>query len=189
MPVPVQVTFRDMEPSVAVDAYIRNWVGKLEHIYSRIERCEVVVERPHQRHLKGQRFHVRVTLAVPGRDVVVSRDHALNGAHEDVYVAVRDAFRAARRQLEDHAHLQRDDGRGRAFPEQGRVTYLDVEGEWGYIDTDQRRLYFHSNSVLDPEPLTLGDEVRFDEEPGRDGPQATSVVRVGEHGHHRIGTS
>lgn len=121
MSIPVQVTFRDMEPSASVEAYIRNWVTKLEHIYSRIERCEVVVERPHQRHLKGQRFHVRVTLAVPGPDVVVSRDHALNGAHEDAYVAVRDAFRAARRQLEDHVRTKRDDGRGPTASEPGRL--------------------------------------------------------------------
>lgn len=71
-------------------------------------------------------------------------------------------------------------------PEHGRVTYLDAEGEWGYLETDGRQVYFHRNSVLDAESLAVGDEVRFHEEPGLKGPQATSVTRIGEHGHHEL---
>lgn len=186
MPAALHLSFRDMEPTPALDAFVRHWVEKLDRIYDRIERCDVVVEWPHQRHRHGQRAHVRVTLAVPGPDLVVSHDHALDGSHEDVYVAIRDAFRAARRRLEDHARRERQDVKVHVEPEHGRVTYLDAEGEWGYLQTDGRQVYFHRNSVLDPEPLALGDEVRFDEEPGEKGPQATSVARVGEHGHHEM---
>lgn len=187
MPFPLNVTFRDMEPSPAIDEAIRSWAGKLEHVYDRIERCHVVIERPHQRHRQGQRMRVSVTLAVPGPDVVVSHDHALDGSHENVYVAIRDAFRAARRQLEDHVRRQRWDVKARIEPEHGRVTYLDAEGEWGYLEAEGRQLYFHRNSVLDEDrELVVGDEVRFTEERGDKGPQATSVARVRQHGRHQL---
>jgi cold shock CspA family protein len=187
MPLPLSITYRDMESTPALDGFVHRWAAKLEHVYDRIERCQVMIERPHQHHHRGQRVHVRVTLAVPGNDIVVSRDHALDGAHEDVYVAIRDAFRAARRQLEDHVRVQRQDVKARVEPEQGRVTYVDAEGEWGYLLTDGRQIYFHRNSVLDDnDQLAVGDEVRFTEERGDKGPQATSVVRIGEHGHHEL---
>jgi ribosome-associated translation inhibitor RaiA len=91
-----------MASSPALEQFVRRWAVKLERIYDRIERGEVVIERPHQHQHQGQRVHVRVTLSVPGPDIVVSHEHALGGAHEDAYVAVRDAFRAARRQLVEH---------------------------------------------------------------------------------------
>ncbi|HUJ59040.1 MAG TPA: HPF/RaiA family ribosome-associated protein [Kofleriaceae bacterium] len=186
MPIPLQVTFRDMASTPALDELIRGWVSKLEHVYDRIERCHVLVERPHLHHHQGPRVHVRITLAVPGPDIVVSHDHALDAAHESAHVAIRDAFQAARRQLEDHVRRQRMDVKTRVEPAHGRVAYLDAEAEWGYLDADGRRIYFHHNSVRDARPLALGDEVRFTEEPGREGPQATSVERVGEHGHHEL---
>jgi len=176
-----------MGASPAIEEFIRQWAVKLEHVYPRIERGHVVIERPHQHHHQGQRVHVTVTLAVPGPDVIVSRDHALDGSHENIYVAVRDAFHAARRQLEDHARRQRQDVKTRVEPEHGRVTYVDAEGEWGYLEAGGRQLYFHRNSVLDEgQQLAVGDEVRFTEELGDKGPQATSIARVGEHGHHEL---
>jgi len=187
MAFPLSVIFRDMEPSPAVDEFVRQWAGKLAHVYDRIERGHVVIERPHQHHHRGQRVHVTVTLAVPGPDIIVSRDHALDGAHEDVYVAVRDAFHAARRQLEDHARRMRQDVKTRVAPEHGRVTYVDAEGEWGYLESGGRQLYFHRNSVLDEgHELAVGDEVRFTEERGDKGPQVTSVARIGKHGRHAL---
>jgi ribosomal subunit interface protein len=186
MPVPLRLSFRDMETTAALEELVGRWVERLERTYHRIERCDVVVDRPHQHHRQGRRIRVRVTLAVPGPDIVVSRDHALDGSHEDAYVAIRDAFRAARRQLEDHARRQRQEVKVRVEPEHGRVTYLDAEGDWGYLESEGRQVYFHRNSVLDAELPAIGDEVRFDEEPGISGPQATSVARVGEHGHHAL---
>ena len=175
-----------MESTPALEAFVHQWAAKLERASDRIERGHVLIERPHQHQHQGQRVHVLVTLAVPGPDIVVSRDHSLDGAHEDVYVAIRDAFRAARRQLEDHVRVLRQDVKTHVEPEHGRVTYLDAEGEWGYLESDGRQVYFHRNSVLGAVPLGLGDEVRFTDEPGMKGPQATSVTRVGEHGHHEI---
>ena len=186
MAFPMSISYRDMEPSPALEQFARAWAAKLEHVYDRIERSEVVIERPHRHQHQGQHYRVRVTLSVPGPDIVVSRDPALADEHEDAYVAVRDAFRAARRQLEDHARRQRQDVKTRVEPDHGRVTYLDVEGAWGYLEAEGRQIYFHRNSVLGGEPLALGDEVRFEEARGERGPQATSVARVGDHGRHQL---
>jgi ribosome-associated translation inhibitor RaiA len=103
MSFPIEVRFRDMESSPALEQFVRRWAGKLGRVHERIAHCDVVIERPHQRHRQGQHVHVRVTIGVPGPDIVVSHDQELDGAHEDAYVVVRDAFRAARRQLEQHA--------------------------------------------------------------------------------------
>ena len=186
MPAPLHISFRDMASTPSLDTFIREWFAKLEHVYDRIERCDVIIERPHKHQRHGQQVRVHVKLGVPGPDIVVSHDHPLDGAHEDAYVAIRDAFTAARRQLEDHARKMRQDVKTRVEPEHGRVTYVDAEGEWGYLEAEARRLYFHRNSVLDPEPLAVGDEVRFTEAPGDKGPQATSVTRIGRHGHHEL---
>lgn len=184
MPFPVEITVRDFERTPAIDDFIARWVAKLEESHPRIERCEVLLERPHQHKHQGQPYHVRVTVAVPGPDVIVSRDPSVTGRHEDVYVALADAFRAARRQLEDQVRKIRHDVKTHVGPAHGRVTYVDAEGAWGYLEADGRQIYWHRNSVLGETPLAVGDEVRFHEEPGREGPQASSVTRVGEHGHH-----
>jgi hypothetical protein len=104
---PVDVRFRDRESSPALEQFIRRWAAKLGRVHERIAHCEVVIERPHQHQRHGQHVRVRLALGVPGSDIVVSYDQALDGAREDAYVAVRDAFRAARRQLEQQArHLR-----------------------------------------------------------------------------------
>lgn len=102
----VEITFRGFDASASVEGTIQRWVARLERSYERILRCAVVVEIPHRRHRHGQTFHIRIELGVPSRVIVVSRDPR-DPSHEDVYVAVADAFRAARRQLQEHARIQR----------------------------------------------------------------------------------
>jgi len=99
MSIPLQITYRDMPSTPTLDGLVHSWLAKLEHLHDRVERCHVLVERPHQHHRRGQEFRVKVTLTMPGPDVVVSREH---GDH-DARVAVREAFLAARRQLQAHA--------------------------------------------------------------------------------------
>lgn len=103
----VQITFRGIPSSAAIEAKVRERAAKLERLYPRITSCRVAIETPHAHHHKGKLFHVRIDLTVPQHELVVSRDPAMNHAHEDVYVAIRDAFEAAERQLEDFARKQR----------------------------------------------------------------------------------
>jgi ribosome-associated translation inhibitor RaiA len=125
---PLQITFRNMAPSAAIEKQIREKAAKLDVFYDRIMSCRVIVEAPHRHHHKGKAFVVRITLGVPGPDIVINhapkrlsaaqraeREEAAleenhrpskHGAHEDLYVALRDAFQAAERKLQDHARRQ-----------------------------------------------------------------------------------
>jgi ribosomal subunit interface protein len=114
MQIPLQISFRNMDPSPAVEARIRKKAEKLERFHDRIIGCTVVVEAPHRHHHKGKLYSVRVDISVPGKDVVVDRAKPTDHAHEDVYVAVRDAFNAATRRLEDQARKMRGSVKTRA---------------------------------------------------------------------------
>ena len=99
---PLQITLRNLSHSDALDALIRERVEKLNSFHPRISRCRVTVELAG--HSQGKQFIVRVSVKVPGAEIAVDRQH-----NEDAHVAVREAFDAARRQLEDHIRLQRGD--------------------------------------------------------------------------------
>jgi len=117
MQIPLQISFRNMDPSPAIEERIRKKAAKLERFHNRIIGCSVVVEAPHRHQHKGKLYRVRVDVSVPGKDVVVDRAKPTDHAHEDVYVAIRDAFDAAARRLEDHARKMRGDVKNHVRPE------------------------------------------------------------------------
>lgn len=108
MQTPIQITVRDMPHSPALDENIRARAVKLEQYFSPITSCRVVTEAPHKHHHQGRHFVVRLDITVPGREIVVNHEH-----DEDVYIALRDAFEAAKRQLEDYARIRRGETRNR----------------------------------------------------------------------------
>lgn len=191
MKVPVQISFRDFPSSDALSAAVQKRADKLDHLYDKIISCRVVVESPHRSHHKGNIYHVRVDVTVPGEEIVVGRDVAKGGAHKDVYIAVRDAFDAMERQLKGYLRRKRVrvHMKERAIAPHAKVIRLHYEGNgdnFGFLRTaDGRELYFHRNSVLNEEfeTLKVGDEVRFSEEQGEEGPQASTVERVGRDQH------
>lgn len=99
---PLDITFRDIAHSEALEADIREKAAKLETFYPHMTGCRVVVEMPHKHTHQGKQFVVKVDITVPGGEVVVKHEH-----HEDAHVAVRDAFDAAKRKLQDYAQRQR----------------------------------------------------------------------------------
>jgi ribosomal subunit interface protein len=186
MQTPLQITFRNLDTSPAVEAKIRERVEELEQFYDRITSCRVVIEVPNRHHREGRLYHIRVDLKVPGREIVVKRDPSEHHAHEDIYVAVRDCFDAVRRQLEDHVRRQRGNIKAHEAPDHGRIANLIAEKDYGFIDAgDGTEIYFHRNAVSDNGfgTLAVGDEVRFAMHPGEGekGPQASSVVPIGKH--------
>lgn len=188
MIVPLQVVFRDMAPSAAIEAKIRERAQELEQYYGEIISCRVVVEQHHRHHHQGSLFHVSIDLKVPGGELVASRDPGEHHAHEDAYVTIRDAFDAMRRQLEDYARRRRRRVKTHETPPHGSVVELYPSADYGKIETpDGRRVYFHRNSVIDGDfaELKIGTEVRFAEELGELGPQATTVHVIGKH--HLVG--
>lgn len=102
MQTPPQIVFEGMDSSEFIEQRILEELAKLEQFYDRIISARVVVYLPHKRHAKGNLFGVKVFLSLPGdHDVVVDRRPARHHAHEDMNVAIRDSFGAARRQLQD----------------------------------------------------------------------------------------
>jgi len=182
MQLPLQITFRGMDPSPAVEARIREKASTLDRYCDHIMSCSVVVETPHKHRTKGNLYHVRIHVTVPEGELVVSKETHDDHAREDVYVVIRDAFNALRRQLEDRVRQVRGDVKLHETPPQGRVMKLVPEMDYGIIETaDNREIYFHRNSVLNNsfDQLELGSVVRFAEEMGEQGPQASTVTVLG----------
>jgi len=180
MTFPLQITAHDVHLSEAMDNEIREKAGKLEQYYDRIVRCRVIVEAPVRNHHSGRPFQVRVTVTVPGTELVVNHH-----ADEDFYLATSHAFDAMRRQLEEYARQRRGSVKMHEDPLLvGRVTKLVPAKECGFLETpDGREVYFHRNSVLSPgfDSVTVGTEVRFVEEQGHEGPQASTVHVYNAH--------
>jgi ribosomal subunit interface protein len=181
---PLQITFRHMEPSAALEAKIRERTEELERFHERITGCHVVVEAVQSRHQQGNLYRVGIDLTVPGGELAVNRAPDEHQSYQDAYVAVRDSFDALRRKLEDFARRHRGDVKYHEPPPHGRVHKLVPLEDYGIItSSDGREIYFHRNSLLNStlEELRIGDEVRFAEESGDQGPQASSVTLAGKH--------
>jgi cold shock CspA family protein/ribosome-associated translation inhibitor RaiA len=205
MILPVQVTFRNVQSSEAVEARIREEAAKLDKFYDRIMSCRVTVEAVHHRLDRGNPYHITIDLTVPGAELVVKQEPSLHkptqqideeripkdvlveGSHQDMYVAIRDAFDEMRRELEDYVRRQRGDVKHHEPPPHAVVSKLFPEDGYGFLETsDGREIYFHKNAVLNAafDRLEVGQEVAFAEEMGEKGPQASTVKLVGKHHPH-----
>ena len=175
-----QLTFRDFPPSSALSDLVQKKADKLDEFFNSITSCRVVIEAPHRHHQHGRHYHVRIDLTVPGGELVVDRDPESRTMHENAYAAVEDAFDDAERMLREHARrvrheVKRHDGVSRA-----RVKKLFADQGYGFLETREGvEVYFHQNSVLNGgfRKLHIGDEVRYAEEDGDKGPQASTVER------------
>ncbi len=96
---PIQITHHGSEPSEALDELIRDRAAELGELCERIHSLRVVVDSPHHHHRQGNRYHVRLELRLPGRDIVVGNEAADRATDEDPYLAVRRAFDSLRRRL------------------------------------------------------------------------------------------
>ena len=181
---PLEITFRHMAPSPALEAAVRDRAEKLEKFCDQIIGCRIVIESPHKHHHKGNLYHLRIDLTVPGDEIVVRRSPDEEQSYEDPYVAVRDAFDSVRRQLEDYVRVRRGKVKTHEQAAHGQVTVLEPAQDYGRLETpDGRDIYFHRNSVVDADfdDLAIGTELRFVESAGEEGPQASSVIVIGKH--------
>ena len=168
-----QITLKNVPHSEAVEAKIREKIDKLDQFSDRIMSCRVTVEESQRKQHQGKIFSVRIDMTVPGRELVVNRIENV-----DLYVAIRDAFDAGKRQLEEHARKRRGDVKTHVASPRGTVAKLFPFDGYGFIMTnDGREIYFHRNSVIEPtfDRLEEGAEVAFLEEQGKEGPQAVRV--------------
>ena len=178
MTIYTEIAFRDMEPSARLTSLINKRVGKIEKIFSHIAACRVIIEAPHKHRIRGNLFHVRVDLSAPLGELTASRDPSVKISHEQVDVAIRDAFSALSRQLQKYKEKLRVDYHIPDRLPTGVVKELFPYDDYGIIEADNgREIYFHRNSVVEGQfdRFEIGDELRFNEELGAKGPQASTV--------------
>lgn len=185
MQIPLRITFEGgLTASDALRARIEREAARLERFSDRITACRVAIVGRSGHHRHGDLYGVRLTLTLPGRDdVIVNRNPPADHAHEDPYVAVRDAFAAARRRLQDHERRFSGQPKRHEAPPAGKVARISADRTFGFIEAaDGREIYFHRNAVLNGgfDRLEVGSEVRFAEEEGEKGPQASTVHVAGK---------
>lgn len=185
MQVPAEIAFQNCEPSEALRAEIARQVERLERFSDRITSCRVVVIGPETRHRHGDVYRIQLRIAMPGhKDIIVDKMRGDEPENEHLLVAVRNAFTLAQRQIEDAERKMRGDVKTHAPESHGKVARFIAGEDYGFIETpDGREVYFHRNAVVGGgyDRLAVGSEVRFFEEEGEKGAQASTVHVLGKH--------
>jgi cold shock CspA family protein len=185
METPLQVDFQGMDANPDVQAIIDKHVAQLEQRFGRITAGRVVLKAPGGHHRTGGLYEINVRLALPdGREVNIGHTPQDDERYADLNFALNDAFKRARRQLQDQVRKLQGQVKQHDGPPVGTVSELDPLGEFGFIRTgDGREIYFHRNSVLKGEfaQLRVGSHVTFAEEAGEKGPQASTVKLMAKH--------
>lgn len=177
--IPVRIVWHHVEPSPTVESRIHQQAERLARLCPEALDCLVTVDAPPRHHHHGGLWGVRIDLSVPHGEVLVGGgDHALDHRFEDLHVAVDAAFRALRRRYQDWQRVRRHDVKVHAEPALATVARISKARRHGFLETpDGREIYFHANAVLGSgfRALRPGSRVRFVEEPGEQGPQASTV--------------
>jgi cold shock CspA family protein/ribosome-associated translation inhibitor RaiA len=186
MQTPVEIEYQNMVGTPAIQDSISDHVNKLEQRYGRVTACRIIVKGPGNRHQTGGLYEINIRLALPnGREVNVGRTAKADERHSDLQFAVNDAFKRARRRLQDQARRLQGQVKHHEGQPIGTVVRLDPAGDCGFLrSNDGEEVYFHRNSFLDGDfsKLTVGSRVVFAEEAGDKGPQASSLKLLGKHG-------
>lgn len=185
METPVEIDFQGMDASADIHDIIVQHVVKLEEKFGRITAGRVVLKAPGPHHRTGGLYELNIRLALPnGREVNIARTATADERQSDLTFAINDAFKRARRRLQDQVRRLQQKTKHHDGPPIGTVARIDPAGEFGFIETaDGREVYFHRNSVLDGAfpRLNVGSRVTYVEEMGEKGPQASTVNPIGKH--------
>lgn len=185
MQTPVEIEYQGMQARPQIQAVLVKHVADLEQRFGRVTACRVVLKAPGGHHRTGGLYEVNIRLALPdGREVNVDRTAQADERHSDLDFAINDAFKRARRQLQDHVRELQGQVKHHEGPPIGTVVQLDPLGEFGLLESsDGQEIYFHRNSVLDDDysRLVVGSRVTYAEEMGEKGPQASTVKLMGKH--------
>jgi len=187
MQTPVEIDFQGLQAYEQLRSCVTRNISTLEQRFGRITACRVVIKGPSERHRKGGAFDITIRLTLPqGREVDIGRSEKgwADNRLLDPVVAVNDAFKLARRRLQDHARRMQGHIKSHEAPPVATVTRFDAAGGFGFLETaDGREIYFHKNSILDGSVRDVmpGTRVTFFEEMGDKGPQASTVKVLGKH--------
>lgn len=186
MQTPPEIVFQGIAATPAIEAAIARHVAQLEERWGRVTACRVVLKAPSLHHRTSGLYEVHIRLALPdGREVNVERTPTADERHADLSFAVDDAFKHARRRLQDQVRRAQGQVKRDEEPAIGTVVRIDPSGEFGFLETlDGQEVYFHRNSVLEDgfRHLRVGSRVSYAEEIGDKGAQASTVKLLGKHG-------
>jgi ribosome-associated translation inhibitor RaiA/cold shock CspA family protein len=181
MQTPLEIAFHNLQSSEHLEADIRERAGKLTRLYDRLTACRVSVEADHKQHRTGNLYQVHIVMTVPGQELVVSRElHKAKQryADPDIHTSIREAFKAAERQLKEFKRKLRGEVKPHDAMFQGQVSQLYPGQEHGFILTSTgTQLYFHRNALMEGafDALARGTPVHYVETDGDTGPMASKV--------------
>jgi cold shock CspA family protein/ribosome-associated translation inhibitor RaiA len=187
MQTPVEIDFQGLQANERLRSCVTKNISTLEQRFGRITACRVVIRGPSEHHRKGGAFDITIRLSLPqGREVDIGRSEKAQADNrlQDPVVAVNDAFKRARRRLQDNARRMQGHVKSHEGPPIATVARFDDAAGFGFLETpDGREIYFHKNSVLDggAREVAPGTRVTFFEEMGEKGPQASTVRVLGKH--------
>ena len=185
MQTPVEVDFQGLEAKPELRSAIDKHVAQLEERFGRVTAGRIMLKAPGGHHRTGGLYEITIRLSLPdGREVNIARTPQGDERHSDLNYALNDAFKRARRQLQDQVRKLQGQVKQHDGPPIGTVARLDASGEFGFLETgDGHEIYFHRNSVLDDgfAKLNVGARVTYAEELGDKGPQASTVKPMGKH--------
>jgi cold shock CspA family protein len=185
MQTPVEIDFQGLKGTEPLRACALKHIAVLEERFGRITACRVVIKAPSERHRTGGACEIAIRLSLPqGREVDIGRSEKPDIRHADAIVALNDAFKRARRRLQDQARRMRGVVKSHDGPPIATVRSVDDIAGFGFLETtDGREIYFHKNSVLNDgfRQIAPGARVTFFEEMGDKGPQASTVKLLGKH--------
>src|SRR3989339_178713 len=182
MNVPIEIVFRNVNKTAEIEDLIRARAAKLEQICGYMSSCRVVVEQPQKQHENGNpyRMRMRIDMTVPPcHELVATREATQGNTHDPLTGVIGKTFDAAAKQLKTLTSKQHK--LVKVHPEQEANAVVGIlfrDDGYGFLRTiNGREIYFHKNSILHNnfEDLKIGMAVRFVEEQGAKGPQATSV--------------
>jgi len=186
MQTPLELAYQDVDITPDIQKLIDGNVEALEQRFGRVTSCKIIIRGPGNRHQTGGLNHISIRLALPdGREVNVGRTPKQDQRHADLAFAVNDAFKRARRQLQDQARRLQAQVKTHAEQPVGTVVRIDPNGDFGFLkSSDGSEIYFHRNSVLEDGfgALSVGSRVTYCEEIGAKGLQASTVKLLGKHG-------
>jgi ribosomal subunit interface protein len=179
MQVPIEIAYHQVTKSEAIDQLIREKADHLEQFCDHIISCAVAVERPNLHQRSGNPYRVRVDLHVPPRhEIAAIAGQQHNAMHDDLETVVIDAFEKAGRQLKKLNERQSGETKTHSSEPVAVITKLNLEEGYGFVtDLEGRDIYFDRQSLSghEFERLALGMPAVFTEEPGPNGPVATTL--------------
>lgn len=179
---PLNITFRNMDTSLAIESHIRERASELEKYHSRIVGCDVVIKAEKKKKVSGRNFEVQLTVRVPGPDIYVAREIGQGNASDDVNLAIHEAFDAARCLLKEQVRKMSGHDEKLHPPIIHGIVDRLFQGEgYGFLKADDgKEVYFEKDNLTvdDWKAISIDTKVRFRENIGDKGPYATNVTIV-----------